>query len=364
MSTTTQNYMMQNLAMNSEKPSLAIVAITPGGKTQALRLAALIPCDCFTSDKLVSEGFIGFNGSMAGCVQRLFTTYHALLFICATGITVRMIAPLVSDKLADPAVLVMDERAQHVISLLSGHVGGANQLTIQLASLLGASPVITTATDVNQLASLDLLIQSVGAKVDPYRQQIKAINQCLVSDQTVGLYLDQVSIPDTRGFNVVTDLKEIPHDLAALVIISNRTNLPNRHHCPTVQIIPKNIVVGIGCRRGTKVELIYQHLLQHLASYQIDLRAVKQIGSVIIKRDEEGLIALAEQLAVPFQVFSIETLQAYEHLFPISEFVRKTIGIGSVSQPCAWVMSKGTLLGETVKHDGTTITLGVSECYI
>lgn len=356
--------MMQSLVMNSEKPKLAVLTITPGGKTQAMRLSQLLPCDCFTSDKLVSTGFTGFNGSMADCVHRLFTTYQALLFICATGITVRMIAPLVTDKLADPAILVMDEHATHVISLLSGHVGGANQLAAKLAKLLGATPVITTATDVNQLASLDTLIQSIGADVSLYRQQVKDINQLLVSGQAVGLYLDGVEVEDTRGFTPVTDLQLIPEGLAALVVVSNHTGLSFVANCLVVKVIPKNIVVGLGCRRGTDVALIYQHLCQHLAKYQIDLRAIKQIGSVIIKQDEVGLIALAEQLAVPFQIFSIEALQAHEHLFPISEFVRRTIGIGSVSQPCAWIMSNGNLLGETLKQDGITITLGVSKCYI
>ena len=355
---------MQNLAMNLDKPKLAVLAITPGGKAQAIRLARLLPCDCFTSDKLVSDGFLGFEGSMQAFVVKAFTSYQALLFICATGITVRMIAPLVTDKFADPAVLVMDEQAMHVISLLSGHVGGANQLAINIANYLGATPVITTATDVNQLDALDILIQSVGADVSLYRQSVKDINQLLVSGQKVGLYLDEITIQDIRGFTVVDNLQAIPKDLAALVVVSNRTDLVFDRDCPVVQVIPKNIVVGIGCRRGTEESLIYQYLCQHLVSNKLDVRAIKQIGSVIIKQDEVGLIALAKRLAIPFQVFSIEVLQSYEHLFPISEFVRKTIGIGSVSQPCAWVMSNGNIEGETLKQDGITITLGVSRCYI
>lgn len=355
---------MQTLAMNSEKPELAILTVTPGAKAQALRLAQLIPCDCYTSDKLVSEGFIGFAGSMADCVKKLFGSYQSLLFICATGITVRMIAPLVTDKLADPAILVMDEQAKHVISLLSGHVGGGNKLTIKIAELLGATPVITTATDVNQVAALDTLIQEVGADVTAYRQPVKDINQMLVSGQKVGLYLQQVKPQDIRGFIEVADLNLIPEDLAALVVVSNNTDLKINTSCPVIYIIPKNIVVGMGCRRDTDAELIYQTLCKHLAEYHIDIRAVKQIGSVIIKQNEVGLIALGKRLGVPFTVFPIEILQEHEHRFPASDFVRQTLGIGSVSQPSAWIMSDGHLLGETLKQDGMTITLGVSECYI
>ena len=350
--------------MSTDKPELAVLTVTPGGKAQALRLAQLIVCDCYTSDKLVSEGFSGFEGSMTTCVERLFTRYQALLFICATGITVRMIAPLVEDKLADPAVLVMDEQAQHVISLLSGHVGGGNQLTRKIADLLGARPVITTATDVNQLAALDTLIQAVGADVTQYRQEVKDINQMLVSGQKVGLSLDNVTIQDTRGFVAVEDLSSVPQDLAALVVVSARTDIAPECDCPLIRVIPKNIVVGMGCRRNMDSELIYQTLCQHLATQHIDIRAIKQIGSVVIKQDEAGLIQLGERLGVPFTVFSIEALQAHEHRFPVSDFVRQTIGIGSVSQPAAWVMSEGFLLGETLKQDGITITLGVQKCCI
>lgn len=355
---------MQILAMNIERPELAILAVTPGAKLQALRLAEVMPCDCYTSDKLVTAGFIGFDGSMADCVRKLFASYQALLFICASGIAVRMIAPLVNDKLADPAILVMDERANHVISLLSGHVGGGNKLTLTIAKLLGVSPVITTATDVNQVAALDTLIQAVGADVSQYRQAVKEINQGLVSGQKIGLFLEHIRPEDIRGFVLVEDIASIPQGLDYLVIVSQSTALFVDADCPVVQVIPKNIVVGIGCRRDTEAELIYQTLCKHLAQYQIDMRAIKQIGSVIIKQDEVGLIRLSERLGVPFTVFPIEVLQEHEHRFPVSAFVRQTLGIGSVSQPSAWLMSDGHLLGETLKQDGMTITLGVSECYI
>lgn len=350
--------------MSLDKPKLAVLTVTQGGKAQALRLANLMDCDCYTSDKLVSEGFIGFDGPMKDCVKRLFSEYQALLFVCATGITVRMIAPLVNDKLADPAVLVMDERVQFVISLLSGHVGGGNKLTTEIASLLGAAPVITTATDVNEMAALDTLMQEVGTEVSGYREAVKTVNKMLVSGQKVGLYLDQVQVSDVRGFVLVADLNQLPNDLDALVVVSSRTDIEAECPYQVIHVIPKNIVVGMGCRRDTDAELIYQTLCKHLEDEQIDIRAIQKIGSVIIKQDEVGLIELGKRLDVPFTVFSIEALQEHEHRFPASEFVRKTIGIGSVSQPSAWIMSGGHLLGKTLKQDGITITLGVRICCI
>ncbi|MBZ4363852.1 hypothetical protein LAM67_22320, partial [Mycobacterium tuberculosis] len=110
----------------------------------AKRLAAMLPLTCYTSEALQEEGFIPFNGGFASAAREAFSSFSALIFIGATGIAVRVLAPLVNDKLSDPAVVVIDERARHAISLLSGNAGGANALTRYLAGMLDADPVITT----------------------------------------------------------------------------------------------------------------------------------------------------------------------------------------------------------------------------
>ncbi|SUX73071.1 cobalamin biosynthesis protein CbiG [Citrobacter freundii] len=123
--------------MNTVKPeSIALFCLTPGGVVLAKRLAAMLPVTCFTSEKLLEEGFIPFEDGFANTAREAFANYSALIFIGATGIAVRVLAPLVNDKFCDPAVVVIDERAQHVISLLSGHAGGANALARYLAGML------------------------------------------------------------------------------------------------------------------------------------------------------------------------------------------------------------------------------------
>lgn len=124
MSITTQNSMRRTLAMNTVKPeSIALFCLTPGGVQLAKRLAAMLPLTCFTSEKLLEDGFMPFEGGFAQSARDAFANYSALIFIGATGIAVRVLAPLVNDKFSDPAVVVIDERGQHVISLLSGHAG-------------------------------------------------------------------------------------------------------------------------------------------------------------------------------------------------------------------------------------------------
>ena len=357
--------------MNTVKPeSIAVFCLTPGGLRLAKRLKQHLPLTCYCSEKLQEDGFVAFSGSFAATVAQAFTTHTALVVIGATGLTVRVIAPLLKDKLSDPAVVVIDEHGQHVISLLSGHVGGANELTRYLAGVLGADPVITTATDVNQLAALDTLAVQLDADMHDFRQSVKIVNQMLVSDQKVGLFWDHDSLPDTedrwqserydtRGFVVVNSLTDLPSDLSALICVSLRGTLPELA-IPVFKLVPRRIVAGIGCRRATSFQLLLSLLQQQLAKYQLDPLALRAIGRVVIKEDEAALKHLSACCRVPFELYSVNELRQHDHLFPSSDFVRQTIGVGSVSQPVAWLMSDGHLVGDTLRQQGVTITLGVS----
>ena len=124
--------------------------------------------------------------------------------------------------------------------------------------------------------------------------------------------------------------------------------------------MPRCIVAGIGCRRATSFQLLLSLLQQQLAKYQLDPLALRAIGSVVIKEDEAALKHLSACCRVPFELYSVNELRQHEHLFPSSDFVRQTIGVGSVSQPVAWLMSDGHLVGDTLRQQGVTITLGVS----
>ena len=302
--------------MNTVKPeSIALFCLTPGGVVLAKRLAAMLPVTCFTSEKLLEEGFIPFENGFANTAREAFTNYSALIFIGATGIAVRVLAPLVNDKFCDPAVVVIDERAQHVISLLSGHAGGANALARYLAGMLGADPVITTATDVNDMAALDTLAFQLNARMSDFRSAVKIVNQMLVSNKRVGLWWDDeltqdVSHCDRRGFITVTDLNQLP-ELDSLVCITLRTNLPELP-VPHWKLVPQRVVAGIGCRRDTPFPLLAALLARQLEAQQLDPLALKAIGSITLKKDEQGLIQLASCCRVPFETFTAEIIVGYK----------------------------------------------------
>jgi len=333
--------------MNTVKPeSIALFCLTPGGVRLAKRLAAMLPLTCYTSEALQEEGFIPFNGGFASAAREAFSSFSALIFIGATGIAVRVLAPLVNDKLS-----------------LSGHAGGANALTRYLAGMLDADPVITTATDVNELAALDTLAFQLNARMTDFRAAVKTVNQMLVSGKRVGLWCDgeftgALSRCDQRGFIPVSDLARLPA-LDALICVTLRRSLPPLP-VPHWKLVPQRVVAGIGCRRDTPCALLSTLLDRQLAAQRLDPLALKAIGSVSLKANEPGLRQLAHRCRVPFETFSAEALREHEHRFPASSFVRETVGVGSVSGPVAWLLSQGNLSGETLREQGVTITLGVT----
>lgn len=349
--------------MNTVKPDIALFCLTPGGVALARRLQAALPLTCFTSTRLQTDGFLAFDGGFATALREAFSNFSAVVFIGATGIAVRVLAPLLNDKFLDPAVIVIDERGQHVISLLSGHLGGGNALACQLAGVLGADPVITTATDVNDLAALDMLAMQLDAQMHDFRRAVKTINQLLVSGKRVGLWCDapwrdELAECDTRGFTGVADLTCLAQ-LDALVCITTRLALPALT-LPLFKLVPRRVVAGIGCRRATPFARLSALLEQHLIKQGVDPLALCAIGSIALKGDEAGLLALAQHLDVPFELYTADQLRQHEHRFAASEFVRQTTGTGSVSGPAAWLMSQGQIIGETLREQGVTITLGVA----
>lgn len=185
----------------------------------------------------------------------------------------------------------------------------------------------------------------------------------LVSRKRVGLWWDD-ALPDaacecdTRGFIPVRSLDALP-GLDALVCISLKAALPPLP-VPVFRLVPRRVVAGIGCRRDTPFSLINRLLHRQLAACGLDPLALRGIGSISLKQDEPGLLELAASLQVPFQIFSADELRSHEHHFPGSDFVRQTTGVGSVSGPAAWLMSQGQLIGETLREQGVTVTLGVS----
>ena len=371
--------------MSIEARKVAVVCITENGKQLALKINSLIQDThvYIVSNKKNNLQFENDDKNiflvkekLSELVEKLFNQYDSIIFIMATGIVVRVIAPYINSKFSDPAILVSDEKGTNIISLLSGHMGGANELTNYLSSLIGANPVITTATDINEKSSLDMIAKKLDAHIDDFRENVKDVNAMLVNNQEVGIYIDGDYEVDTRGFKVLNNLKSIDN-LEKVVVITNKkevtketsiikeididnqnSNLHNELNEKIIKVIPKDIVVGIGCRRNTESELLQESLINLLHDYNIDIKSIKKIGSIDIKHDEKAIIDLATYLDVEFTTISTEEISKVDYLFDKSEFVKKNVGVYCVAEPVAHILSNKNLIIQKHKYKGITISVG------
>lgn len=290
-----------NIAKQDKR--IALFCLTPGGVKLARKLRKRIPLQCYTSTTLQELGFDSFGTRFVDCVQAAYHRFDALIIIGATGIAVRVLAPVIKDKLSDPAVVVLDEKVQFVISLLSGHVGGANALARKIASITEGQAVVTTATDVNKVAALDTLASQMNATMKQFRQTVKKVNQWLVSDKPVGIWWHpdlrhEQAAYDLSGFTLVESLDALP-PLTALIVVSYRNDRYSLS-VPVFQLIPRRVVAGIGCRKNSEEMLVAELFTHHLKANAIHPLAVYAIGSITLKAKEPALIALARDYQAHF----------------------------------------------------------------
>ena len=254
------------------------------------------------------------------------------LFIGAAGIAVRMIAPSVKDKYTDSAVLVMDEKAQHIIPLLSGHMGGAIPLAEQIADITGAIPVITTATDVQRKFAVDAFARDHYLKIAD-REKAKLISVAILEGESVGIYVEdgypllkQKAIKETEQYTELKwcDSKDMLNEYEYGVCISTDTKDSSKRIL-VLQI--GNVVAGVGCRKGTAMQILEQGISETIARHGIDQRQLEAIVSIDLKAEERGLNELSEKWKVPFITYTSEQLKSTGEASSSSEFVQQVTGV-------------------------------------
>jgi len=287
-----------------------------------------------------NENLIIINERVPILLEKTFNKYDLHIFVAATGAVVRIIEGKFKSKDTDPAVITIDDHANFVISLLSGHLGGANEECKKIANGIGAIPVITTASDVGGKIAVDTLSQKIKAKLNDL-DGAKRVTSLIVNGENVSLHLPK---------NIVN------HDenSAGAIIVSNRKNIE------ISKIIPQNIFIGIGCKRGVSKEHIIEKLKYAMDKQNLELSAIKMAGSAWVKSDETGLLEAMKELDIPIKFFEKEEILKLEDLIEEkSEYVKKTIGVYGVSEPCAFLASsgKGTFLAKKIKLDGMTLSI-------
>ncbi len=322
----------------------AVFTATIPGVELAGRLQASLAdsVDIFVKEGRPAPDTVRRYENLSETVRAEFPRYDALIFLMATGIAVRMIAPCLRGKLTDPAVITVDEQARFAISLLSGHVGGANDLTQRVSDILGAIPVITTATDARQITAPDAIASELGLRPWP-KPQIQVLNTALLEGRPVRWYLDPEMKRAAFYRQVLSekgiDFAEAPtakvaasHELAALLTDSTP---PERDGL--LVLLPRWLIAGIGCRRGTPADTIREALTDACHRIGQETAAVSLIASAVVKKDEAGLLTLAKELGVETRFFGPEALQETIEKYHLaeSEFVKRQIGAGNVSEAAA-----------------------------
>ena len=306
----------------------------------------------YTKSKYIPESIKESTKQWAG---KQFESADGIIFIGATGIAVRSIAPYVASKKTDPAVLVTDECGKFVISLLSGHLGGANELALQAAEALHAVPIVTTATDLEGKFAVDVFAKKNNCHIFRMKEA-KEVSAALLAGEKVGFYSEfpwEGELPDglvnccglrdenwisenEPGTNVQNDNQiKSASDLFPKVGIAVTIHKNCTPFLSTTHVVPQAVALGMGCRKNKEAQAVEKAAFTCLEENQIYPQAVACLASIDIKKEEPGLLALAEKMGIPFETFSSEELLAVKGEFTASSFVSRTVGVDNVCERSA-----------------------------
>ncbi len=307
--------------------------------------------------ELLASGLDATIHRSPGKLESLWKDAGALIFIGALGICVREIAPLLKDKKSDPAVLNMDPRGRFVQSVVSGHLGGANQLSEELARLCGASPVITTLSDSSGMWALDLLPENFGWKMEPCRQLTRLMADFLNGKPTAlllevrdhGTYTLESSLPgNVKVFYKVSDLQ--PTDFALVIAVT-----PYVHDLGPRAIVyrPPVLQLGLGAQKGLPFGAFKDKLESLLADRHLSPLAIEQLVTIELKKNEAAFVALSKAWGIPLHSFNEEVLASYKVPSPSAK-VTEVTGVAGVAEAAAMHLSGNQLLVPKTKARAET----------
>ena len=315
---------------------IGLVAATANGRRSAAHL-----------ERAWSDARL-YEGKPGEALRRAWKECDAIVLFLAVGAAVRLVAPLLADKRRDPGVVCVDDAARFAVSLVGGHGGGANALAGRVAGSLGATPVLTTASDVTGVSALDSLGAVLGFAIEE-GSDLAAVGAALVSGELVNLVSDARWPLGPLPENVVRAESAEP----PVILISDRTvDVPR----PAVVYRPPSLVAGVGCSRGAGSGEILDLLHSSLAEAGLSKKSVASLASVEAKSDEAGLLEAAEELDVPLRFHAAAGLSTLEVPNP-SPVVRDAVGTPSVAE--ASVLASGAkLILEKRKSGMATVAVG------
>jgi len=293
-----------------------------------------------------------FHKNVKKTLQSVFSKYDCIIGIMASGIMVRNICGLLESKLEDPAVLVMDDAGKHVISLLSGHFGGANEITKKIAEITCADPVITTATDVHGKLGIDSLAKKYYLDIKN-QGGIKSINSALVRDEFPELF-----VPLRLSF--ISDDPQVKSSYN--LVESGENNLKVLFEDTEIILKPKKFVVGVGARRDISKQKVEGAITSAMSTLKLPVARIDVISTGGMKRNEKGIIEAVSEFNMPLEIVPLDKLKNFNYDgYSKSSFVKKKFGIYGVCEPVALIAAgkNSRLVLKKTSFNGVTISIAV-----
>lgn len=299
-------------------------------------------------------GIVFGKENLKNNMQKAFLEYDGLVCVMATGIVVRILAPLFVHKQQDPAIVVMDSRGNYAISLLSGHLGGANELASEMARISGGQAVITTATDVENTFAFDLFAKKYQMPIGNI-DQLKYISAALLENRKVQM-LTSYSFAEFHC-NFIKEYDRTCPD-PVVVIDEKIHNLPQDH---VLYLYPQTLWVGIGCKAGVPSDKIEQAIVRTFAKYNFSENSIAGFATIPKKAKEQGIIRAAKKYRKKLRIIDTEQIKKLDLKrlgIRQSDFVQNTVGVPSVSTATAFIASGcGKILVDKEIHSGITISI-------
>ena len=344
---------------------LSMISFTENGKRLSENIAKLLgkelevllytKCEAGIKDAAHSN-ILFVKTSVGDWAKERMQEKNALLFIGACGIAVRAVAPFLTDKLHDVPVLVMDEKGKYIIPILSGHMGGANDLANYIAEVTGAEPVITTATDINKKFAVDLFAKRNSLYIANKDGIVRVSSKVLAGKEiTISIETGHESTCEETGVQFV------PYPPAGFVdiVVTSKDDVFDT----SILLKPREYVIGIGCKKGKNVNEIDHFISQIINEMGISIMQIFALSSISQKRDERGIIEWCRKEGIPFLTYTAEELQGVNGDFTESSFVKAQVGVGNVCERAAVKAcgENGKLLVPKVAENGMTIAIARRE---
>ena len=328
--------------------SVAVISFSENGRKLSAQIAdGITGVTRFGFYKYTDENAVLFT-EISALISEIFGKFDALVFVCSVGIAVRGIAPHIVSKVTDPAVVAVDDCGKFAVSVLSGHFGGANDLARQIAKIIGAVPVITTATDSHGLFSPDMFAKKNGLVICDM-SAAKAVAAVIVSGEKAGF---RCSCPHSELPDELTENE----DCKVGICVSD--NAEEKPFETTLNLLPKNLIVGIGCKKGTSDEAITKHVMSVFSANKLDIRRLAGAATIDIKAGEAGLREFCDQFGLTLKTFTADELMSVSGEFSHSDFVAQTTGADNVCERAAVCAGGAPIVRKTA---GNGVTAAVAE---